>query len=128
MNLRNGFWTLSGSALLLGIATTVYAATMPPPAKAYVIGEFTVTNPQGYKQYAAMTGPVVAKFGGVYLARGGKTESVEGPPPAGRIVVIEFPSLAAAQAFEAAPEYRAITPIRQRASTGRVFLVEGAPR
>ncbi len=128
MKSMNAFWALGGSTILLIIAATAYAATTLPSAKAYVVGEFTVTDPQGYKNYSARTIPIVAKFGGVYLARGGKTITVEGPPPASRIVVIEFPTLAAAQAFEAAPEYIAITPYRRRASTGRVYLVEGAPR
>jgi uncharacterized protein (DUF1330 family) len=127
MKMKNAFWALGGSIITLGAASTVYAINVKP-AKAYVVGEFTVTDPQGYKDYAAATTPIVAKFGGVYLARGGKTVSVEGPSPAGRVVVIEFPSLAAAQAFEAAPEYIAIAPQRQRASTGRVYIVEGAPR
>lgn len=48
--------------------------------------------------------------------------------PRGRYIVIEFPSLAVAKEFEASPEYLKIAPLRQRASRGRVFLVEGAPQ
>jgi uncharacterized protein (DUF1330 family) len=50
---------------------------------------------------------------------------VEGEAPAGRIVVIEFDSLAAARSFEDSPEYRAAAQLRQKAAQGRVFLVEG---
>ena len=66
--------------------------------KAYVIGEVNVTDAETYKTYAEKTSPIVAKFGGIYIARGGQTVAVEGAGPAGRIVVIEFPSLAAAKA------------------------------
>jgi len=114
-----------GAMVAMAAVGGVHAATAPAP-KAYVVAEFTVTDPATYKSYAPQAAAIVARHGGVYIARGGRTVSVEGAPPADRVVLIEFPSLAAAQAFEASPEYRAIAPIRQRASKGRVFLVEGA--
>jgi uncharacterized protein (DUF1330 family) len=39
--------------------------------------------------------------------------------------IIEFPSLAAAQSFEAAPESLAAGQIRHRTATSRIFIVEG---
>jgi uncharacterized protein (DUF1330 family) len=51
---------------------------------------------------------------------------VEGEPPRGRIVVIEFDSLAAARSFEDSPDYQAVAPLRHKAASSRVFLVEGA--
>ncbi|MET0372305.1 MAG: DUF1330 domain-containing protein [Sphingobium sp.] len=107
-------------------AGAAWAAVTPSP-KAYVVAEISVTDPEGYKAYVAAVTPVVAKFGGVYLARGGRTVAVEGAPPAGRIVVIQFPSMEAASAFQASPEEEAAMAIRRRASTGRQFIVEGAP-
>lgn len=119
--------------MALAIAAMGMAATVPAEAadavpkmpKAYVIGEVNVTDADTYKTYAAKTSPIVAKFGGIYIARGGQTVPVEGAGPAGRVVVIEFPSLAAAKAFEASAEYLKVAPIRQRSSTGRFFIVEG---
>lgn len=120
---------IMGAAL---IAAAMAAATHAGAAdaglkapKAYVIGEVNVTDAETYKTYAQKTSPIVAKFGGIYIARGGQTVAVEGAGPAGRIVVIEFPSLAAAKAFEASAEYLKVAPIRQRSSTGRFFIVEG---
>ena len=110
-------------AAITVVATGARAAGAPP--KAYVIGEVNVTDPDTYKTYAAKTSPIVAKFGGIYIARGGQTVPVEGTAPAGRIVVIEFPNLAAAKAFEGSAEYLKVAPIRQRSSTGRFFIVEG---
>lgn len=109
-------------------AATIHAEAAdaaPKTPKAYVIGEVNVTDPDTYKTYAAKTSPIVAKFGGIYIARGGRSVPVEGAAPAGRIVVIQFPSLAAAQAFEGSAEYLKVAPIRQRSSTGRFFIVEG---
>lgn len=112
-------------AAAAGLALTALHAADAPAPKAYVIAEISVTNADGYAPYAAATTPIIAKFGGHYIARGGKTVPLEGAPPAGRIALIEFPSLAAAEAFEHSPDYLAIKPIRQRNSTGRVFLAEG---
>jgi uncharacterized protein (DUF1330 family) len=50
---------------------------------------------------------------------------VEGDAPAGRIVVIEFVSLAAAQSFEDSAEYQAVAALRHKAARSRLFLVEG---
>jgi uncharacterized protein (DUF1330 family) len=102
----------------------LHAAEVPPP-KAYVVAEIAVTDPVGFKTYADATPPVLAKFGGTYVARGGNTVAVEGAPPAGRIVLMEFPNLAAAQAYEASPDYRTLATIRHKAATSRVFIVEG---
>jgi uncharacterized protein (DUF1330 family) len=106
--------------------TLLRAATITP--KAYVIAEINVTDPDAYKSYVAAVAPVVAHFGGTYLVRGGQTISIEGAPPSGRVVVIEFDSLAAAKTFEDSADYAAVSPIRHKAAQSRVFLVEGAPQ
>ena len=54
-----------------------------------------------------------------------KTETLEGEPPRNRIVVIEFESVEKARAFYYG-KYQEIIPLRQAASKGRMFLVEGA--
>jgi uncharacterized protein (DUF1330 family) len=119
--------------LLTVVAAAIFAATgftllraAAGGSKGYVIAEITVTDPEAYKQYAATVPPIAAKFSGKYLVRGGQTVPVEGEPPSGRIVVIEFDSLAAARSFEDSPEYQAVAPLRRKAARSRVFLVEGA--
>ena len=69
---------------------------------------------------------IVDRFGGTYLVRGGRTLQIEGAEPSGRVVVIAFPSLSAAQAFESAPESLAAAAIRHRTATSRIYVVEGA--
>lgn len=113
------------AGLIIAAAFVAGGARAADAPKAYVIGEVNVTDPEGYKTYIAAATPLVAKFGGIYIARGGRTVPLEGAPPAGRIVLIQFPSLAAAQAFETSPEYLKVAPIRQHASTERFFIVEG---
>ena len=47
-------------------------------AKAYLIGQVTVTNPEGYAQYSAQVPASVAAFGGAYRVRGGTATQLEG--------------------------------------------------
>ena len=124
---RNNVVLAVAAVILAATAFTVLAAATVAP-KGYVIAEITVTDPEAYKQYAAAVPAIAAKFSGKYLVRAGQTVAVEGEPPAGRIVVIEFDSLAAAQSFEDSAEYKAIAPLRQKAARSRVFLAEGIAR
>lgn len=121
---------LIAAALLSGLVSACTTTTDPgrtsSTPRAYVIAEITVTDPAGYREYLAAISPIVEKFGGTYLVRGGKTIRVEGVEPSGRVVVIAFPSLSAARAFEEAPESLAAADIRHRTATSRIFVVEGA--
>ena len=93
---------------------------------AYVIAEVEVTDPVAYKEYADRAPGVTLPAGGRYLARAGTVECLEGEPPKSRIVVIEFPDMQAARDFYHGRAYQEIVPLRQAASIGRLFLVDGA--
>jgi uncharacterized protein (DUF1330 family) len=58
------------------------------------------------------------------VVRSDKTQSLEGEPPNG-IVVIAFDSVEKAREWYDSPAYAAIRPIRQRAAKSRIFIVEG---
>jgi len=58
----------------------------------YVIAQLKVTNPENYKEYIEKVTPIVKKFGGEYLARGGEYTVVEGEDNYPRIILIKFPS------------------------------------
>ena len=45
---------------------------------AFVIGQLNITNETQYKEYVKHTTPIVEKFGGKFLVRGGKFETVWG--------------------------------------------------
>ena len=93
---------------------------------AYVIADIQVTDPAGYEPYKPLALASIARFGGRFLARGGKAMLLEGQPAPERIVVIEFADAAAAQRWYDSAEYQAALKIRQANSQGRVILVEGA--
>jgi len=115
---------LGGFTLAAAGAVALHAADAPA-AKGYVIGEIDVQDTESYKAYAAQTPAIIAKYHGVYLVRGGATMPLEGAPPRSRVVVVEFPSVAQARAFEESAEYRAVAAIRHKAATSRIFIAEG---
>lgn len=121
---RRKLCAILGGAALLGIGYAAGAAETPMP-RGYIIAEIDVTDPATYRTYADQVPAMVARHGGRYLVRGGRTLPAEGAAPAPRVAVLEFASLAAAEAYYRSADYQGILPIRQRASTGRLFLVEG---
>jgi len=94
--------------------------------KAYVIANIDVKDPTRYAEYVKLTPGTAAPFGG-RVARGGRSEKLEGATPANRIVVLEFPSYEQAKAWYESDGYRVARAIRQSASTGTLILVEGTP-
>ena len=92
---------------------------------AYVIATIQVTDPEKYKAYTARTPAAIAQYGGKFLARGGEVVVLEGDAPAGRIVLVEFPSLDQARAWYYSSEYQEIRPLRLAAATGSLFAVAG---
>ena len=91
----------------------------------YVIAEIDVTDPDGYAEYAPLANASVLRHGGRFVVRGGTTEVIEGDW-AGRIVVLEFDSLEAAQAWYHSDDYQTCLPLRLQSSKGRMIAVEGA--
>ena len=72
---------------------------------AYCLAQITVHNPEEYAKYAALAGPAVAKYGGEFLARGGKCVTKEGSVQL-RNVVIEFSDFDVAVNFYESTEYQ----------------------
>ncbi len=119
------FVPLLGAVALAACAARVLSSDAPPPPKAYVVAEIDVKDLAAYQQYATAAFPIIQKYGGRFLTRGGATVAVEGTPPAERVMIIEFSSLAQAKAFEYSPEYEAIAPLRQSSADSRLFIIEG---
>ena len=93
---------------------------------AYVIGEIEVTDPATYEDYRKQVLAVVTRHGGRFLVRGGKVDPKEGGWTPKRIVVLEFPSMAQAQKWYHSADYEPLIKLRQKASKGKLILVEGA--
>jgi uncharacterized protein (DUF1330 family) len=92
---------------------------------AYIVALVEVTDPAAYEAYRRQTPGVIAQYGGRFLIRGGEADPLEGAWNIPRMVVIEFADAAAARRFYESPEYQAIVPLRQAASSGRLAILPG---
>jgi len=94
---------------------------------AYVVAAIDIVEPTGYDAYRSKVLATVQAHGGRFLVRGGAITVKEGTWPRARMVVLEFPSRAAAEGWYASPEYQAILPLRLQAGRGEVVIVDGVP-
>ncbi len=115
--------TLVGAAIGAAGAAAIHAR--PAMVPGYAVAEVEVTDPATFAKYAAKAPGTIAQYGGHYIIRGGKFDSIEGDAPK-RFVVIQFESVEKAKAWEDSPEYNAIKPIRHSSAKSRVFIIEGA--
>ncbi len=92
--------------------------------KAYWIARVDVSDPETYKKYVETGKPAFERYKAKFLARGGRSEALEGNNRA-RNVLIEFASMEDALACYNSPEYTAARAIRQTVSDGEWILVEG---
>jgi uncharacterized protein (DUF1330 family) len=93
---------------------------------AYIIASVTVTNPTQYDEYRKFSTAAMQAHGAKVLIRGGEVRVLEGDWNPGRTVVLEFPSMEAAQAFYDSPEYGVARKAREGAAVMRMVLVQGA--
>jgi uncharacterized protein (DUF1330 family) len=92
---------------------------------AYVIVEIDIVDPVGYEQYKKHAGATVEKYGGKYIVRGGKTESLEGDWQPKRIVMLQFESTQRAKEWLNCEEYREPRKMRHRTARTKMIVVEG---
>lgn len=94
------------------------------PKRAYLLVQVDVTHEGRYAEYVKVAPEIVQKYGGRYLARGGRSLTLEGPPARSRVVVIEFPSYEAAERFYRSPEYAEARRLREGAAAAQFVVVE----
>jgi len=92
---------------------------------AYLIYDVDIHDPVPYGEFMEKVKPLVESFGGTYLARGGAHEVLEGDWQPTRIVLFEFPDMAAARQLFTSEEYAPLKRLRQSCSTGHAVVVEG---
>jgi len=86
---------------------------------AYLLVTLTIRDPSWIADYSAAVPALVARHGGVYLVTADTIERFEGDDPApDAIVLFTFPSLEAAKAFVADPDYQPWQARRLAGSTG----------
>lgn len=92
---------------------------------AYIIVDVKINSLEEYETYKKLTPASLAAYNGKFIVRGGQTEILEGEWQPGRVVVLEFPSLAIAKAWWASDEYAVAKAIRQRTAETKMIVVEG---
>ncbi len=94
---------------------------------AYLIAEHIVTDPVRWEEYRTKVGPIIARYGGRYITKPGSHKVLEkavwNPE---RVVIIEFPDMAALNAWYSAPEYQPLIKLRTGATIDMLITLEGA--
>jgi uncharacterized protein (DUF1330 family) len=92
---------------------------------AYMIVEVETTDEALMAEYRKHTPGLVAKFGGKFIVRGGKTRTLEGGWTPSRVVVLEFPDMATAERFYDSPDYKPVLDMRLKAGKSKAIIVDG---
>jgi uncharacterized protein (DUF1330 family) len=95
-------------------------------ANAYWIATYrAIHDPEAFAAYAKLAGPAIQAAGGRFLARGTAAQAYEGGV-AQRVVLVEFPSVAAAVAAHDSPAYgEALRALGDKAVDRDLRIVEG---
>lgn len=93
---------------------------------AYVINDMVVTDPVLFEEYKKLSPATVAMYGGRFLARGGRSETLEGDWSPKRVVILEFPSMVQAQAWSESAEYAPAKRLRQLSAKSNLVMIEGS--
>jgi len=94
------------------------------PAYIIVTREGPVRDQEAYDTYSKMnrSGPRDPNLTPLVIY--GAVEGLEGTAPDG-VIIMQFPTMADAQAWYNSPAYQASLPYRKKAADYRVFIVEG---
>jgi len=93
--------------------------------KAFVIAAETVKDEAMFAEYRKAVPATVEPFGAKFIVRGGTLTNLEGEWPHARLVIIEFPSRAAAEGWSKSADYQKIISLRLKSTAGNVLIVGG---
>ena len=92
---------------------------------AYVIVDIEVTDPAGYERYKELAPPSIAQYGGRYIARGGRSEVLEGEWTPKRLVILEFENRQRAKEWLNCSEYAEARKLRHKYAKTNMVVVDG---
>ncbi|MFA6358648.1 MAG: DUF1330 domain-containing protein [Candidatus Omnitrophota bacterium] len=84
-----------------------------------------VTDKNKYSEYIQKVPQTIAKFGGKYLARGGKVLTVAGDWNPPRLIIVKFASMDNFQSWWNSSEYKLVAPLREQSAKTNAIVVEG---
>ena len=92
---------------------------------AYILADNKIVNAEAYASYITSITASVEKFGGRYLVRGGKPVRRSGNRQWNRVVLIEFPSMEAAEAWLDDPNLASLHAMRETNAETQLVLLPG---
>jgi uncharacterized protein (DUF1330 family) len=92
---------------------------------AFVAVQIDIHDPATYERYKELAPPSMRPYGGKYIARGGRVETLEGDWQPSRFVLLWFPSMDRALAWWHSPEYAEAKALRQASASTEMIAVEG---
>jgi uncharacterized protein (DUF1330 family) len=91
---------------------------------AYLIANYTVTNPDAYADYPPAVAPTLGPFGGELVVADFASEVIEGAA-APVSIVVKFPDKQAAKDWYHSEAYQAVIGLRTDNSEGFLTFVDG---
>ena len=96
---------------------------------AYLIVEHQITDAAKFEEYRVKVGPIIARHGGRYITKSGSHRIIEKDNAVWqpeRVVLIEFPSMAALDAWYDDPDYQPLIALRRASARDMLIKVDGA--
>ncbi|MDA9657432.1 DUF1330 domain-containing protein [Alphaproteobacteria bacterium] len=92
----------------------------------YLLVDVDIHNIDEYKKYLNKVKPMVEKFGGKYLIKGGEIDAKETDlwKPK-RIVLVQFPNKVSALNWYNSEEYRPLKNLRLNNATSNILFIKG---
>jgi uncharacterized protein (DUF1330 family) len=93
---------------------------------AFIVVDTQIENPEEYEKYKQLVKPIAEKHGGNYRVRGGDMDIRETDlwTPT-RMVIIEFPDMAAARFFVDSEEYAPVKSLRHDNAKCTLVILDG---
>ena len=92
--------------------------------KAYRVVRCNVIDPEEFKKYVNLSGPIISEYGGTFLARGGNQTEYE-ITGYERTVLIEFKNIELAKACYNSDKYQNALQYIHKSAKRIVVIVEG---
>jgi uncharacterized protein (DUF1330 family) len=93
--------------------------------KAYFVLDITVNDYTRFKKYIHEMPSIIARHGGKYIVQGVEPTPIEGEWKHERLVIIEFPDRANAEALLSDPDAQELFKLRHEITKGRMLLADG---
>ena len=93
--------------------------------KAYLVLDLSVNDFSGFKRYIAAIPAFIARHAGRYIVQGAEPAATADAWKPARMVILEFPGRANAEAFLADPDIQELFRVRHATTTSRLVLVDG---